>query len=154
MVNVRFAGLVVAAGVVVAACGGGGSIGTTGGGGKTTTSTHATTSSTASSGATTTSSSSGTTAMPQPPDLANPSQLMTPVVLNWTEPTPCDTVEIERQDMVNPYPATPQFSVPGTMKTYTDTSATQSGNTYFYRARCVVGTVRSAYGNEVSWLHP
>jgi hypothetical protein len=40
------------------------------------------------------------------------------------------------------------------MKTYTDTTATMSGNTYSYRARCVVGGLRSAYSNEVSWVHP
>jgi hypothetical protein len=91
--------------------------------------------------------------MPKPPDLNNPSELMTPVVLTWSELTPCDTVEIERQDMMNPYPPNPQFSVPGAMMTYTDTTATTVGNTYFYRVRCVVGMVRSAWSNEVSWVH-
>ncbi len=95
----------------------------------------------------------GEAGLPQPPDLNN-IMIAAPPVLTWSEPTPCDSVEIERQDMINPYPPTPQFTVPGSTKTYTDTTATMSGNTYFYRARCVVGALRSVYSNEVAWVHP
>jgi hypothetical protein len=89
----------------------------------------------------------------QTPDLNNVS-IAVPPVLTWREVTPCDSFEIERQDMINPYPATPQFTVPGTMMTYTDTTATMSGNTYFWRVRCVAGSTRSAWSNEVAWVHP
>jgi hypothetical protein len=98
--------------------------------------------------------SGGTDAgMPLPPDLNNPS-IAVPPVLTWGDRTPCDMHEIQRQDMVNPFPSTPQFTTPGSVKTYTDTSATDVGNTYFYQVRCVVGSVRSAWSNEVSWGHP
>jgi hypothetical protein len=90
---------------------------------------------------------------PRAPDLNNIT-IASPPVLTWAEPTPCDTVEIEREDMINPYPATPQFTVPGSMLTYTDTTAHMSGNAYIYRARCVVGAARSAWSNEVAWVAP
>jgi hypothetical protein len=142
MVNARISGLAVTAGVLIAACGGGGSTGTTSGGGTTTTM-HTTA----------TGTGGGTASMPIAPELNN-IHAGAQAVLTWKLMTPCDTVEIERQDMVNPYPATPQFSVPGTMTTYTDTTATQSGDTYTYRARCVAGGVRSGWSNEVVWTHP
>jgi hypothetical protein len=155
MVNVRISVLAVpvAAGVLFAACGGGGSTGTSTGTTSTTSSSHAASSGATSSTTSTGSGGSTTTAMPKPPDLNN-IPAPAPPVLTWSTPTPCDTVEIERQDMMAPFPPTPQFMVPGTMMTYTDTTATQTNNTYFYRARCVVMMVRSAWSNEVAWAHP
>jgi hypothetical protein len=77
-------------------------------------------------------------------------------VLGWTEPNPCATVEIERQDLINPYPSQaappgpPQFSIAGTKLTYADTTATDANTSYTYHARCVVGGAHSVWGNEVS----
>jgi hypothetical protein len=132
--------LCFALGLGAAACGGGGSTGT---GGTTTTSTPATT------------SMAGTN---DPPMLADPKPAATAgggLVLSWTEPNPCDTVEIERQDLVHPYPSSmhppgaPQLTTPGTNSSIADTTATDKTTTYTYHARCVVGGSPSLWSNEV-----
>jgi hypothetical protein len=132
----------LALGLGAAACGGGGSSGA--GGATTTTGVTGTTS-------TPSSSSSGTGAN-MPPILADIKPAATAgggLVLSWTEPNPCDTVDIERQDIVHAYPSSPQFTTAGSNTSYTDTTATDTTTTYTYRARCVVGGSPSQWSNEV-----
>ena len=78
------------------------------------------------------------------------------LVLSWTEPQPCDTVQVESEygligypSQANP-PQPPQFTVtPGTLLSLTDPSATGT-NMYTYHARCVVGGVNSCWSNELA----
>jgi hypothetical protein len=145
----------LALGLVAAACGGGGS--SSSGGGSPTTTTHSQSSTTSSTTSETTTSTSSATL--EPPVLMSLMPAATTgggLILGWTEPNPCDTVEIEREDLINPYPSqsnppkSPQFSTAGSNLSYADTTATDTNTSYTYHARCVVSGTTSVWSNEVS----
>ncbi len=142
---------------------------TTGSGGGTSTSSGTTTSSTTSTSTGTTTTTTTTTATM----CAGPGGCMAPVcppmlehlepvtngpglVLTWTEPQACDSVEVESEYGLIPYPSqqnppkAPQFTVtPGTLLSLTDPTATGT-NMYTYHSRCVVGGVKSCWSNELA----
>lgn len=69
--------------------------------------------------------------------------------LYWTNETPdCDAVEGERKTASGSFESF--FSVPGSVDNEADDDATDAGQTYTYRLRCVRGDETSAYSNEVS----
>ena len=153
----RRSALTLLVGLFTAACSGACGGGSSGAGGTATTTTHATTTSTAT--VTTTATATTTMAKPTKPNLegvvAAVPKMGPGLKLTWSEPTPCDTVEGERQTMIDPYPSQatppgpPTFSVPGAMKTYLDTAPAQ--NLFFtYHVRCVVSGVSSDWSNEMA----
>jgi len=133
-------------------------------------------------------SATGTTASAAPPALvdlppvpdtsgAAPLGLLPPVlytlkpahpglVLTWREPTLCETIEVERQDALQPYPsqagppvvasvtrgaapAPARFAVPAGTLSYLDTTATRD-YPYTYHARCRRAGVASGWSNELA----
>lgn len=103
-------------------------------------------------------SDAGPPARPHPPIL----HLLTPahpgLELTWREPTPCDAVEVEREDALHAYPSqvtptTPggvaSFTVPGATMLYLDATATMN-YPYTYHARCRVAGVASGWSNELA----
>ena len=90
---------------------------------------------------------------PRPPVLDYVSSKHPGIGISWVEPTPCDTVEGERHDVIEPYPSQatpprpPHFSVPGGTLRYLDTAPTESVF-YTYHVRCKVQGVPSDWSNE------
>jgi hypothetical protein len=147
----------LAAAAACAACGGGSTGGNTTGGGSTTssgttsTSTGAQTTSSGttstSTGSNTTSTSTGTATQPQPPSFETLKPNNGGLQLTWTEPSPCDNIEVSRKDALDPYAVL--ATVPGTMLSYQDATATGNFN-YTYRLRCETAGVFSDYSGELS----
>jgi hypothetical protein len=99
---------------------------------------------------------------PRPPVLRFLKPAHPGLVLTWREPTPCDTVEGEREDALEPYPSESRrpvpapplrdvatFSVPGGTMSYLDASATMN-HPYTFHARCRVAGVLSGWSNELA----
>ena len=91
---------------------------------------------------------------PRPPVLELVAAAHPGITVSWSEPTPCDTVEGERQTMIDPYPsegtpsnAPPAFSVPGSATSYVDRSPSQA-ILHSYHVRCVTAGVASDWSNE------
>ena len=112
---------------------------------------HATTTSTGA--AVTTATATGP--KPRSPILEYASPKHPGIGVSWTERAPCDTVEGEGHDVVDPYPSEatppgpPHFSVPGGTASYLDTVPTKSF-LYTYHVRCRVQGVASDWSNELA----
>ena len=153
----RKSALALVIGLFTAACSGACGSGSSGTGGGATT--HTTTTGATTTGTASTTSTSTATAKPGKPNLesvvAAVPKMGPGLKVTWSEATPCDTFEGERQTMIDPYPSqatppgAPQFSVPGTTKTYLDMAPAQ--NFFFtYHVRCVVAGVASDWSNEMA----
>jgi hypothetical protein len=68
--------------------------------------------------------------------------------IQWTEVTPCDTIEAERKDDQDTSYAV-AFDVTGDKTSHMDGDAFMN-MTYTYRLRCQVGSTFSGYSNELS----
>jgi hypothetical protein len=92
---------------------------------------------------------------PRPPILEYASPKHPGIWVSWIERTPCDTVEGERHDVVDPYPSEmtvpgpPHFTVPAGTASYLDAGPTKNF-VYTYHVRCKVQGVASDWSNELA----
>jgi hypothetical protein len=85
---------------------------------------------------------------PEAPHLDIVEPMASVLHVQWSETTPCDTIEAERRDGQHPTYAT-AFDVTGDKTSHMDGDAFMN-MTYTYRVRCLVGTTSSDYSNELS----